>query len=219
MATTNAPRTVKDVPAQEFVVALAQYFRSTGKVRVCRVRIEGEIAEGERARWRRKRTSITIVRTPVTESNDMHENEYFHVVVTPVVVRRPWMFKTRARVHPCGGPRASHPRCGFDRVQRCSSLDVTRAIRNRECLETRCHSCIYGFYRARCPTRTDSGGGCAFEPTSLVARLKTQQRLARLVGFLARRSRRYSLAREHHSDLRCLFFSCNRWKCRCGPKP
>lgn len=34
MATTNAPRTVKDVPAQEFVVALAQYFRSTGKVRV-----------------------------------------------------------------------------------------------------------------------------------------------------------------------------------------
>jgi hypothetical protein len=25
----NAPRTVKDVPAQEFVVALAQYFRST----------------------------------------------------------------------------------------------------------------------------------------------------------------------------------------------
>ena len=34
----NAPRTVKDVPAQEFVVALAQYFRSTGKVR--RVRIE-----------------------------------------------------------------------------------------------------------------------------------------------------------------------------------
>lgn len=33
MATKNAPRTVKDVPAQEFVVALAQYFRSTGKVR------------------------------------------------------------------------------------------------------------------------------------------------------------------------------------------
>lgn len=30
----NAPRTVKDVPAQEFVIALAQYFRSTGKVRV-----------------------------------------------------------------------------------------------------------------------------------------------------------------------------------------
>ena len=29
----NAPRTVKDVPAQEFVIALAQYFRSTGKVR------------------------------------------------------------------------------------------------------------------------------------------------------------------------------------------
>ena len=27
----NAPRTVKDVPAQEFVIALAQYFRSTGK--------------------------------------------------------------------------------------------------------------------------------------------------------------------------------------------
>jgi len=33
MATKNAPRTVKDVPAQEFVIALAQYFRSTGKVR------------------------------------------------------------------------------------------------------------------------------------------------------------------------------------------
>ena len=30
----NAPRTVKDVPAQEFVIALAQYFRSTGKVRL-----------------------------------------------------------------------------------------------------------------------------------------------------------------------------------------
>jgi len=30
----KAPRTVKDVPSQEFVVALAQYFRSTGKVRV-----------------------------------------------------------------------------------------------------------------------------------------------------------------------------------------
>ena len=28
----SAPRTVKDVPAQEFVIALAQYFRSTGKV-------------------------------------------------------------------------------------------------------------------------------------------------------------------------------------------
>ncbi|CEF99682.1 Ribosomal protein S19e [Ostreococcus tauri] len=34
MATKNAPRTVKDVPAQEFVVALAQYFRSTGKIYV-----------------------------------------------------------------------------------------------------------------------------------------------------------------------------------------
>ena len=33
MSTKNAPRTVKDVPAQEFVIALAQYFRSTGKVR------------------------------------------------------------------------------------------------------------------------------------------------------------------------------------------
>ncbi|ACO70480.1 predicted protein [Micromonas commoda] len=30
----NAPRTVKDVPAQEFVIALAQYFRSTGKMEV-----------------------------------------------------------------------------------------------------------------------------------------------------------------------------------------
>ena len=29
----NAPRTVKDVPAQEFVISLAQYFRSSGKVR------------------------------------------------------------------------------------------------------------------------------------------------------------------------------------------
>ena len=28
----SAPRTVKDVPAQEFVIALAQYFRSAGKV-------------------------------------------------------------------------------------------------------------------------------------------------------------------------------------------
>ena len=33
-AVANAPRTVKDVPAQEFVVALAQYFRSTGKMEV-----------------------------------------------------------------------------------------------------------------------------------------------------------------------------------------
>jgi len=29
----TVPHTVKDVPAQEFVIALAQYFRSTGKVR------------------------------------------------------------------------------------------------------------------------------------------------------------------------------------------
>jgi hypothetical protein len=28
----TVPHTVKDVPAQEFVIALAQYFRSTGKV-------------------------------------------------------------------------------------------------------------------------------------------------------------------------------------------
>mmetsp|Transcript_39728 Transcript_39728/g.98324 ORF Transcript_39728/g.98324 Transcript_39728/m.98324 type:complete len:150 (+) Transcript_39728:40-489(+) len=34
MSSKNAPRTVKDVPAQEFVVALAQYFRSTGKMEV-----------------------------------------------------------------------------------------------------------------------------------------------------------------------------------------
>jgi hypothetical protein len=44
MATKNAPRTVKDVPAQEFVVALAQYFRSTGKVRRM---------NASRARWTR----------------------------------------------------------------------------------------------------------------------------------------------------------------------
>ena len=29
----NAPRTVKDTPANEFVISLAQYFRSSGKVR------------------------------------------------------------------------------------------------------------------------------------------------------------------------------------------
>jgi hypothetical protein len=29
----NAPRTVKDAPANEFVISLAQYFRSSGKVR------------------------------------------------------------------------------------------------------------------------------------------------------------------------------------------
>ena len=50
----NAPRTVKDVPAQEFVIALAQYFRSTGKVRLASaitrvpVRFLGEKGDWER---------------------------------------------------------------------------------------------------------------------------------------------------------------------------
>ena len=46
----NAPRTVKDVPAQEFVIALAQYFRSTGKVRLASAitRLPVKISRGER---------------------------------------------------------------------------------------------------------------------------------------------------------------------------
>ncbi len=45
MSTKNAPRTVKDVPAQEFVIALAQYFRSTGKVRFrCVLSLDDEVA-------------------------------------------------------------------------------------------------------------------------------------------------------------------------------
>ena len=51
----NAPRTVKDVPAQEFVIALAQYFRSTGKVRlasaITRLPVRGE--KGDWERWTR----------------------------------------------------------------------------------------------------------------------------------------------------------------------
>jgi|AntAceMinimDraft_5_1070358.scaffolds.fasta_scaffold01504_9 hypothetical protein len=42
----NAPRTVKDVPAQEFVVALAQYFRST--VRFPPPRASQEFRGGQR---------------------------------------------------------------------------------------------------------------------------------------------------------------------------
>ena len=52
MSTKNAPRTVKDVPAQEFVIALAQYFRSTGKVRFrCVPSLDDEVASA--LRWSR----------------------------------------------------------------------------------------------------------------------------------------------------------------------
>ena len=51
MSTKNAPRTVKDVPAQEFVIALAQYFRSTGKVRFrCVLSLDDEVAIARRSR-------------------------------------------------------------------------------------------------------------------------------------------------------------------------
>jgi hypothetical protein len=61
MATKNAPRTVKDVPAQEFVIALAQYFRSTGKVREesnarRRSRIVARSSDDARARTARRWT-------------------------------------------------------------------------------------------------------------------------------------------------------------------
>ena len=52
MSTKNAPRTVKDVPAQEFVIALAQYFRSTGSVRFrCVLSLDDEVAIA--LRWSR----------------------------------------------------------------------------------------------------------------------------------------------------------------------
>ena len=71
----NAPRTVKDVPAQEFVIALAQYFRSTGKVRLASAitRLPVKISRGERrlgaldtTAATRRRKENTVSYTPLT---------------------------------------------------------------------------------------------------------------------------------------------------------
>ena len=74
----NAPRTVKDVPAQEFVIALAQYFRSTGKVRLAStIHLHGFpwISRGERrlgardsTAAMRRREAMTRVRTRPVDS-------------------------------------------------------------------------------------------------------------------------------------------------------
>lgn len=129
----NAPRTVKDVPAQEFVIALAQYFRSTGKVRLASaIHLHGFPCDFS---WRKATGSAGLDRRDeATRGDDARANSTSRFAVSLSERRsRRDAIRVAASSRAVALPRSHHRVffrvCGQDRVFRAQLARVCRRAR------------------------------------------------------------------------------------------
>ena len=111
LATCRTLPAVKDVPAQEFVIALAQYFRSTGKVRLASAitRLPVKISRGERRLGALDTTAATRRRKENTRERPRRFDSQWVYPRVALATMRFGSHRSRVRSH----FRVSHRRVCF----------------------------------------------------------------------------------------------------------